>query len=201
MRYGHEAECGRSRQLRHLRLGESSEEAAKAWPTELAIPLVRGVRWTLIGDHRQLPAHRRMEVEKLLSECAETDDADLRNHGESREDHSRIFDLFGSLFERDTSSTFKHQSQQSRGGLTVPLGKLTLQFRMRRPIAEVVSRAFYPSAMEPEIGSPQQGTLETDPKTEVDSGLSAPEELVGRALVWLDTSGIDDCNDPAEMGE
>ena len=180
------------------------EEAAKAWPTELAIPLVRGVRWTLIGDHRQLPAHRRREVDELLSECAEAEDEDLQNHGMSRVSHSRIFDLFGSLFEHDMSSMIRERSRRSRGGLTVPLGKLTLQFRMRRPIAEVISRAFYPSTVNPEAGDPLQGTLETDPETEVDSGLCAPEMLVGRALVWLDTEDVDDCgNQPrwANRGE
>ena len=171
------------------------EEAAKAWPTELAIPLVRGVRWTLVGDHRQLPAHRRMEVEELLSECADADDEDLRNHAASREDHSRIFNLFGSLFERDISRTASERSRRSHGGLTVPLGKLTRQFRMRRPIAEVVSRAFYPDTANPQAGGPPRGTLETDPETEVDSGLRAPEKLVGRALVWLDTDGVADCGD------
>ena len=171
------------------------EEAGKAWPTELAIPLVRGVRWTLIGDHRQLPAHRRREVEDLLLECAEAGDEDLRNHGVSRESHSRIFDLFGSLFEHDISQMTRKRSYRSRHRLTAPLGKLTLQFRMRRPIAEVISRAFYPSTGESGIGSPRQGTLETDPETEIDSGLCAPEKLVGRALVWLDTGDMVDCVD------
>ena len=171
------------------------EEAAKAWPTELAIPFVRGVRWTLIGDHRQLPAHRRMEVEDLLSECAEADDEDLRNHGRSREDHGRIFDLFGSLFERDISHTTKERSRRPGGGLTAPLGKLTLQFRMRWPIAEVIGRAFYPRTGNPEADGVLQGTLETDPETEVESGLRAPEKLVGRALVWLDTEDVVDCRD------
>ena len=164
------------------------EEAAKAWPTELAIPLVRGVRWTLIGDHWQLPPYRRREVEELLSECAETEYEDLQDHGRSRESHSQIFDLFGSLFERDIS-------HKSHYGLTVPLGKLTLQFRMRRPIAEVISRAFYPSTGKSEIGSPRQGALETDPETDVDSGLCVPEKLVGHALVWLDTEDVADCRE------
>ena len=171
------------------------EEAGKAWPTELAIPLVRGVRWTLIGDHRQLPAYRRREVEDLLSECAEAEDDDLQNHGVSRESYSRIFDLFGSLFKHDISQMTRERSHRSRDRLAVPLGKLTLQFRMRRPIAEVISRAFYPSTGESEVGSPRQGTLETDPETEVDSGLCAPQKLVGRALVWLDTGDIVDCVD------
>ena len=42
------------------------EEAAKAWPNELLIPLVQGLRWTLIGDHRQLGAHRREDLKRFL---------------------------------------------------------------------------------------------------------------------------------------
>lgn len=171
------------------------EEAAKAWPTELAIPLVRGVRWTLIGDHRQLPAHRRMEVEALLSECAQEDDEALQSHGRSRDAYGHIFDLFGSLFERDVSRGTMERSPRSRRGLTVPLGRLTLQFRMRRPIAEVISRAFYPGAANEGVGSQAAGTLKTDPETEVDTGLRAPQPLVGQALVWLDTEGVDGCGD------
>ena len=171
------------------------EEAAKAWPTELAIPLVRGVRWTLIGDHRQLSAHRRMEVEELLSECAQEEDEDLQNHGRSREEYGRIFDLFGSLFEHDASRGTAVQPSGSRRGLSVPLGSLTLQFRMRRPIAEVISRAFYPGNDSKGADSPAAGTLKTDPETEVDTGLRAPKALVGRALVWLDTQGVDGCGD------
>ena len=75
------------------------------------------------------------------------------------------------------------------------LGHLTLQFRMRRPIAEVISRAFYPCAAKKGAGSPAAGTLKTDPETEVDTGLRAPKALVGQALVWLDTQGVDGCGD------
>ena len=171
------------------------EEAAKAWPTELAIPLVRGVRWTLIGDHRQLPAHRRMEVDGLLAECAHEDDEDLQKHGRSREEYGRVFDLFGSLFEHDVSRGTAERSPWSPRGLNVPLGTLTLQFRMRRPIAEVISRAFYPYTAENGAGSPAAGILKTDPETEVDTGLRAPKALVGQALVWLDTRGVDGCGD------
>ena len=36
------------------------EEAGRAWPTELALPLVRGLRWTLVGDHAQIGAYSRV---------------------------------------------------------------------------------------------------------------------------------------------
>ena len=57
------------------------EEAARAWPTELALPLVRGLRWTLIGDHFQLPAFDELSVHRFLDLCGQTDDEELQLHG------------------------------------------------------------------------------------------------------------------------
>jgi superfamily I DNA and/or RNA helicase len=155
------------------------EEAAKAWPTELAMPLVRGTRWTLIGDHRQLPAYRRREVEDMLRECANSSDERLRQHAERREDYVRIFDLFAQIFVRSSQAP----SSQTPRMLRDPRGELRLQFRMREPIAEVVSQAFY------------DGNLRTDPSTEADHGLQTPPFVRGQALVWLDTSDLADAHD------
>ena len=153
------------------------EEAAKAWPTELAIPLVRGPRWTLIGDHRQLPAFRRHEVEELLAACADSADPELQAHGARRRSYTRVFDLFGSLFEA-RSEVEERQGAQIAASSPAPLGRLTRQFRMRKPIAEMISRAFY------------ENSLETDDCTEADSGVLQPEFLAGKALVWIDTSAM-----------
>ena len=152
------------------------EEAAKAWPTELAIPLTRGVRWTLIGDHRQLPAHRRQEVDDMLNACRNSDDEDLKSHYESRDDHRRVFDLFGSLFA-------DRNSRKTGTLITTPVGRLTHQYRMREPIANVVSGAFYGD------------TLTTDTETNLDSELRAPKLLQAQSLVWLDTYDVTDCTD------
>jgi superfamily I DNA and/or RNA helicase len=180
------------------------EEAAKAWPTELAIPLVRGVRWSLIGDHKQLPAHRRLEVEELLTECADSDDDDLREHGQARADYARIFSLFGSLFEEPEPpaqapkqasglSQPPAQAPKQAGGLSRPLGRLNMQFRMREPIAEVVSRAFYADPVKVDGDGLPLGTLKTHEGNEKDSGIVEPAALAGQALVWLDTEGVEGC--------
>jgi hypothetical protein len=147
------------------------EEAAKAWPTELAIPLVRGVRWTLIGDHRQLPAFRRRDVSQVLELCAEQDALrSLKVHGEARREYEKVFDFFRHLFDPETLDRR-------------PVNRLLRQFRMREPIAEMVSAAFYELRGDP--------ALITDPSTEIDSGITRPQRLVGRSLVWLDTE--DNC--------
>jgi hypothetical protein len=148
------------------------EEAAKAWPTEIAIPLVRATRWTLIGDHRQLPAHRREEVEAFLDRCANSDRPSLRELKERLPSVRSAFDLFRGLFEGDRPND-------------APLEMLTHQFRMRRSIAEVVSRAFY------------DGLLKTDDSAEErEHGLVSPSFLRGHPLVWLDTTGWDDDDEP-----
>lgn len=163
------------------------EEAAKAWTTELAIPLVRGVRWTLIGDHLQLRAHKVEQVEALLLNLAQSPDDELKRHGESLVKYEKVFNLFGSLFKDG-----RRASAGLRGGATEePLGRLRLQFRMREPIARVVSRTFYSDPDEPN----GPGQLETDPSTQRDSGVEVPEQLAGQALVWLDTAMVRDCED------
>lgn len=103
-------------------------------------------------------------------------------HGEARAEYARVFSLFGSLF--DQASPVQARPAGPGKGLTAPVGQLTTQFRMREPIAEVISRAFY---------LPFGCALETDESTEVDSGLTAPTALAGRPLVWLDTEGVSDC--------
>lgn len=156
------------------------EEAAKAWITELAIPMVRGVRWTLIGDHLQLSAHRREEVGAFLEECGnQTDFQDLQLRSSNVESMYRWFDVFDSVFS-DVSP------RNDKGRQTRPTGSLRTQFRMREPIANVVRDAFY---------KPLGYQLSTDPSTEIDSGVVFPEVFSGVALVWVDTEGIEDCDD------
>ncbi|MCP4383860.1 MAG: hypothetical protein GY798_21050 [Hyphomicrobiales bacterium] len=145
------------------------EEAAKAWPTELAVPLVRGLRWTLIGDHRQLSAHRRADRERLLVDYVASDRPDAERLRERKEAIVEIFDLFGRVFDRAVA-----------GG---PVDTLRTQFRMRQSIADVVSDVFYS-----DIGEGKG--IATAPSAEAQrNGLTAPPALVDRPLVWVDTTG------------
>jgi hypothetical protein len=164
------------------------EEAAKAWPTELAIPLSRGLRWSLVGDHHQLQAHRRREVVAFLNLCAASDHPDLAIHGARKEDYLRVFDLFGNLFEQG--------NRKLAPGFERPTVTLTKQYRMRRPISEVVSRTFYKIDPSPATdGAPLPPGLLTTGREERPSGLDGPLPLDQAALVWLDTAAIPDCED------
>lgn len=153
------------------------EEAARAWPTELAIPLVRGQRWTLIGDYHQLPAFGRERLVALLELCAASPDPELCERTQNRESLLRWYDLFKHLFDSPSSGV-------AEGNLLWhPHGVLTRQFRMREPIARLVSEVFY------------DGKLQTDESTEKDHGLSGIPLLSGESLVWLDTSEEPSCFD------
>ncbi|MEW2352969.1 AAA domain-containing protein [Spirillospora sp. NPDC029432] len=164
------------------------EEAAKAWPTELAIPLVRGTRWTLIGDHFQLPAHRRDEVVRFLDACVGDPNAGISIVGDKRHTYIDAFDLFRSLFE----------PKPGPASVERPTAMLSTQFRMREPIAQVISRVFYPR--EPAAGEPPpedglpSGGLATH-HNEEPSPLRAPHWLRERALVWVDTDGLAHCEE------
>jgi superfamily I DNA and/or RNA helicase len=71
---------------------------------------------------------------------------------------------------------------------------MSTQHRMRRPIAEVVSRVFYPASNQLLPDGLPPGRL----RTEVEISplpLKAPAALAGEAVVWLDTSGVPDCSD------
>lgn len=171
------------------------EEAAKAWPTELAIPLVRGLRWTLIGDHFQLPAHRRRDVERFLDSCIADPHEGMALLGAERDSYLDAFDLFGHLFATRT--------RKGRRAAPPPLLRMSTQFRMREPIGELVSRVFYPAEPQPEVappdGLPAGGLatyLDVDPAKRIPPiRLTSPPELDGESVVWIDTAGIASCRD------
>jgi hypothetical protein len=155
------------------------EEAAKAWPTELMIPLVRGQRWALLGDHQQLPAYRRREVGDFLKECALSAEPSLRRAGEKAKRFEEVFDLFARFFtlHPPVAGTPRASTKAVRNAT----GRLVTQYRMAEPIADLVSSAFY------------EGVLETAPNLTREHGLASPPALEGKSLVWLDTSELKGC--------
>lgn len=164
------------------------EEAAKAWPTELALPLARGTRWTLIGDHRQLPAHRRDDFIRFLNSCLNDPDIGLNLLAERKDVVVDVFDTFRRVFHQLESGDL---TKEQRGAL--PLTVLGTQFRMSEPIANVVSRVFYPRpGSPPEADGLPPGTLATGADIRP-LPLRSPDFLRGRSLVWLDTTGVPEC--------
>ncbi|NVJ14293.1 AAA domain-containing protein [Myxococcus sp. AM010] len=171
------------------------EEAARAWPTELAQPLVRGLRWTLIGDHFQLPAFDELSVQGFLEACQRSDVDELRLHGDRRTAYMDVFRLFGSLFDNRSD---RREARPRSSRLTEPLDELDLQFRMHPDICRIVSQAFYCERIDPASGERKlypEGWLKSAPGTALPHALTRPSFLRGRALLWLDTQDVEDTND------
>jgi hypothetical protein len=158
------------------------EEAARAWPTELALPLTRASRWTLLGDHRQLPAHGREHLDRFLDGLDSKSLAEVGISPKRRHSYGQVFDLFRNLFD----GTF------GPGAPERPVRRLTVQYRMAGPISQLVGEAFYPI---PSAGGepPRSGLLYGGPPRKSPPGI--PAVLAGRSVVWLNTHGRPDCRD------
>jgi hypothetical protein len=98
------------------------DEASKATPTELLVPLTRARRWIVVGDRKQLPPF----VEDLL-----VDKHLLEEHDVGRETLERT--LLDRLVEMLPSPC---------------VTTLTRQHRMIRPIGDLISKCFYDGVLE-----------------------------------------------------
>ncbi len=160
------------------------EEAAKAWPTEIIIPLALGVRWTLIGDYLQLGPHRAQDVAAFLDSLASHQHERVRLHYEQRESYLEFVQLFRRFFDGHTPGVAADARH--------PVDVLDMQFRMHRDISLPFARAFYPAVTEDD---PNGTFLQTDPQLRQVHSHRKPEYLRDAPLVWLDTSRRDDCAD------
>lgn len=126
------------------------DEASKATLTEAIVPMSRAKRWILVGDTRQLPPS----------------DEDLLRKRDLLEEHnlSRT-DVMETLFQR----LVEHLPDHSQ--LT-----LTEQYRMIRPIGDLISNCFYAK----ELRSPNT------------NGLDGYDMVMGRAVTWIDTATLGD---------
>ena len=173
------------------------EEAAKAWPTEIMIPLVLAPRWTLIGDHRQLGPHRANELDAFLKSLSGYDDDLLKAVYGARKTHLKWLQLFRSFFPESTEVPATPLEPDVTAPLTdgSPTGQLNTLFRMHPRLAEPIRRVFYPirpirldengfriSALEPDL-EVLDGRMH---------GLVRPTKLVDQPLVWVDTDGVKD---------
>jgi serine/threonine protein kinase len=176
------------------------EEAAKAWPNELLIPLVQGLRWTLIGDHRQLGAHRGDDLERFLDFLAQRGTEGAQRHARLKEQHLRFLNLFASMFTGlDGGPTEEATGNETSGGAPRALNRLVHQFRMHPDIAEMVGRAFYPTstdekAREQETGLPTT-ILDSSYVSDLGHQLTEPAYLARQSLIWLNTAEVSACGD------
>jgi len=100
------------------------DEAARANPLDLLIPMVKGRKIILVGDHKQLPHVLEREIEQSLT----------------KEGDEKLKEIYGkSLFERLWESL---PQQTARDGIERTV-QLTEQFRMHPTIGQFVSDRFY----------------------------------------------------------
>lgn len=124
------------------------DEASKATLTEALVPLSRAKQWILVGDTRQLPP---------------TDEDLLRSKDIMNDHEITKSDVSQTLFQRMADLLPEHSKRMLRE-----------QYRMIRPIGDMISTCFYDG----ELKSPSTQSLK------------GYQELFGRSVIWLDTGTL-----------
>ncbi|MYT92808.1 hypothetical protein GTY40_17395 [Streptomyces sp. SID8359] len=173
------------------------EEAAKAWPTEIVMPLVLGVRWTLIGDYLQLGPHRANDIDTFLNGLADHKGERIEFHYANRDSYLKFVHMFRRFFEGRTPGDVANAAN--------PVDVLDTQFRMHPDIALPFATTFYPSAAPEGSAEPGHTDLPEDlhlatflqpgPQLAKFHRFKKPPYLKEAPLVWLDTSDSEGCGD------
>jgi AAA domain/Protein kinase domain len=124
------------------------DEASKATLTEVLVPLSRAKKWILVGDTNQLPP-----TDEDLIRATEI----LAERELSKED------VVETLFQRMADNLPDHSQRM-----------LKMQYRMIRPIGDLISTCFY------------RGELQSSDRR----GLEGYERIYDRPVVWLDTGPL-----------
>jgi DNA polymerase III delta prime subunit len=154
------------------------EEAAKAWPAELVMPMVLGHKWTLVGDHQQLPPYGELEIWQILEAFLHSPRREVRELADDSADFRKALELFRHLFEESTNRAVRDERAK-------PVDTLDRQFRMADDIRKIIAEVFYPK-----INYNSASHLVTDGPTH---GLFAPDYVRKRSIVWVDTSASSKC--------
>lgn len=125
------------------------DEAGKATTTELLVPLAQARRAVIVGDHHQLPAviDNAVSDEKIMARY-----------------YLKPEQLKAQLFQKLITTV----NAALKGGLTV-------QYRMRGSIGDLVAKCFYPEA-----------ELKPDPAMTDIPSISLHMAGIERAVTWLD---------------
>lgn len=144
------------------------DEAARCTAGELAVPLQLGRRVLLVGDHLQLPPMIDRDMVKAVTEELPS----VPKREVTRSDFERAF----------TASYGKVAGQV-----------LDEQYRMVKPICDLVSRTFY---------APHGVKLVTSKDREADERFDLPmPDLLKRPINWIDTRGAPASAENRKKGE
>ena len=152
------------------------DEVSKATPPELLIPMLRGKKIVLVGDHRQLPPLFN-EHEKTYQEVAEQqDDMEDMIVELTMEDFEKYKDMV-------TSSLFQRYFENAPESIKETL---TYQYRMHTDIMDIIN-IFY----DEQLKDGNAGTYTTDTKAHylnIKSTSGTEMIIPERHAYWLDSS-------------
>ena len=194
------------------------EESGKIHGFELALPLQAGHRWLLIGDHLQLPPYRIEDYLEGISRLGEAvtalenldgvswkirDDAWIQKWKDSTPEEQELFKkrcerwvkTFEYIFTScEVATGKKHRTEDEPNGSAA--GMLSGQYRMHPDIAELVSEVYYDGKIE----SKTKNDITGEPIPTVVHPFVLPEQIVGKAVVWLDTPWVNSDPRCGEVG-
>ncbi|MEI0797133.1 AAA domain-containing protein [Brachyspira intermedia] len=157
------------------------DEVSKATPPELLMPMLRGRKVILVGDHRQLPPLFG-EYEKSYKEIVDT----IEDTDENKQVKSILTEENFKKYENMvTSSIFKAYFEQAPEEIK---DSLLIQFRMHSHIMEIINR-FYENRLKAGIPKDKEDTVK-DHQLEIKrtNGLSFIKR--DKHAYWIDSSEI-----------
>ena len=157
------------------------DEVSKATPPELLMPMLRGKKVILVGDHRQLPPLFG-EYEKSYKEIIDT----IEDTDENKQVKSILTEENFNKYENMvTSSIFKTYFEQAPNEIK---HSLLTQFRMHSHIMEIINR-FYENRLKAGVPKDKEDTVK-DHKLEIKRTNRLSFIKRDRHAYWIDSSEI-----------
>lgn len=160
------------------------DEVSKATPPELLIPMLRGRKIVLVGDHRQLPPLFN-EHEKTYQEVAQQQEELIKAN-----DDNMIVELTMADFEKYksmvTASLFQQYFEQGKADIKETL---TYQYRMHKDIMDIVNLFYDGYLKDGNEGRYDDGRKSHDLFIHSTSGTAMI--IPDRHAYWFDSSSLD----------
>ena len=151
------------------------DEVSKATPPELLIPMLRGKKVVLVGDHRQLPP--------LFNEH-ETSYLEAVQQYEGDEEAPLTMEDFNKYKDMVTSSLFERYFNQADPSIKETLA---IQYRMHPDIMEIIN-LFYGGQLQD--GNQDRGEAAKSHGLRIDSVEGTPMIVPERHAYWFDSSEL-----------